>query len=69
MREKTNSMSSISGVTLVALIAQVDNPRLAQAIQEFEETADILFGPPAKQHLSLWEKCIEFVYKVVSKVI
>lgn len=53
----------------MALIAQVDNPRLAQAIEEFEETADILFGPPAKQHLSLWEKCVEFVYKVVSKVI
>jgi hypothetical protein len=53
----------------MALIAQVDNPRLAQAIEEFEETADILFGPPAKQHLSFWEKCIEFVYKVVSKVI
>ena len=53
----------------MALIAQVDNPRLAQAIEEFEETADILFGPPAKQHLSFWEKCIEFVYKVVSKII
>ncbi len=28
----------------MALIVQIDNPRLAQALEEFEETADILFG-------------------------
>ena len=37
----------------MALIAQADNPRLAQAIEEFEETTAILFDPPIKQHLSL----------------
>jgi hypothetical protein len=45
------------------------NSMNSTSVKEFEETADILFGPPAKQHLSLWEKCIEFVYKVVSRVI
>ena len=59
----------LEGQDNIALIAQVDNPRLAQAVEEFEETADILFGPPAKQHLSFWEKCIEFVCKIFSKVI
>ncbi len=29
----------------MALIAQADNPRLAQALEEFEETAAILFDP------------------------
>lgn len=29
----------------MALIAQADNPRLAQVLEEFEETAAILFDP------------------------
>jgi hypothetical protein len=37
----------------MALIAQADNPRLAQALEEFEETAAILFDPPIKRHLGL----------------
>ena len=40
----------------MALIAQSDNPRLAQVIEEFEETAGILFGLPSKSHLSLSER-------------
>jgi hypothetical protein len=37
----------------MALIAQADNPRLAQVLEEFEETAAILFDPPIKRRQSL----------------
>ena len=30
----------------MAIIAKVDNPRLPQVIEEFEETISILFDPP-----------------------
>ena len=46
----------------MALIAQIDNPRLA--IEEFEETADILFGTPTRKPFSLWEKLKKCFYKL-----
>lgn len=36
----------------MALIAKVDNPRLNQAMEEFDETAEILFGEPPHQHIT-----------------
>ena len=48
----------------MALIAKVDNPRLDQVIEEFEETADILFGSPSNQHIGLWEKFYRFIRNI-----
>ena len=45
----------------MALIGQIDNPRLAQAIEEFEETAEILFGSPSNRQLNLWKKIRRFL--------
>ena len=50
----------------MALIAQIDNPKLAQAIEEFEETADILFGTPTRKPFSLWEKLKKCFYKLIA---
>ena len=51
----------------MALIAKVDNPRLDQAIEEFEETAEILFGLPPNQHNSLWKKFCRFIKRILHK--
>jgi hypothetical protein len=48
----------------MALIAQIVNPRLAQAIKEFEETADILFGTPTRKPFSLWGQLKKCFYKL-----
>lgn len=53
----------------MALIAQADNPRLAQAIEEFEETAEILFGKPSKRRMPMAEWFRGFINRFLSKVL
>ena len=52
----------------MALIASIDNPRLAQAIEEFEETVDILFGQQKRQNIGIWKRLKVFFCYLFKKM-